>query len=536
MSIKAKLAILVGVFSVFATVLLGGAVTGICSLSSKIDGLHDRGVLATRSLARAQDGIWKLRFGISQYLAVPDPASRKKIIDETPKWFEAVDKSLDDFKPFATTEETSKALAKLQDWYGQYRQARPQWFELMEAGKIQEAADFRAKTILISGAETVKALDSLIDLQTKRGDALVAEAKAKVSHWLMIIVGIGVLSFLVSTTYAFFIVGSIIGPLDKVLISLNALSQGDLRVQCTIESQDEIGRLAQGVNQASRSLAEMIGEITETSSLLLSSSDHIISVSEQIVSSAGDAAGQIGSVATASEEMAATSGDIARSCAMAADASRHTADSATDGAQVVHGSITGMNTIAERVRQTSVAISSLGTRSDQIGEIIATIEDIADQTNLLALNAAIEAARAGEQGRGFAVVADEVRALAERTTKATREIGDMIMAIQCETRQAVKAMEEGVQEVEKGATSSEKSGVALETILTQINEVTQQINQIATAAEEQTATTMEITSNIQQTTDKIMWSSDCAGKAAEAANQLSVQAHKLEKLVSHFHV
>jgi methyl-accepting chemotaxis protein len=158
------------------------------------------------------------------------------------------------------------------------------------------------------------------------------------------------------------------------------------------------------------------------------------------------------------------------------------------------------------------------------------------QTNLLALNAAIEAARAGEQGRGFAVVADEVLALAERTTRATREIGEMIKAIQVETREAVKAMEEGVREVEKGATSSQKSGEALDEILGQINDVTMQINQIATAAEEQTATTGEITSNIQQRTEVVHQTARGAEETALAAGQLSEQAQQIQSLVSRFRI
>jgi methyl-accepting chemotaxis protein len=195
-----------------------------------------------------------------------------------------------------------------------------------------------------------------------------------------------------------------------------------------------------------------------------------------------------------------------------------------------------MNSIAERVRSTAKAVESLGSRSDQIGAIVGTIEDIADQTNLLALNAAIEAARAGEQGRGFAVVADEVRALAERTTRATREIGEMIKAIQLETKSAVIAMEEGVSEVAKGSEKAADSGRALEQILQQINDVNAQIHQVATAAEEQTATTSEISNNMQQITEVVAQTSRGAHESASSANRLSALADDLRRIVGQFKV
>jgi methyl-accepting chemotaxis protein len=195
-----------------------------------------------------------------------------------------------------------------------------------------------------------------------------------------------------------------------------------------------------------------------------------------------------------------------------------------------------MNSIALRVKSSAKAVESLGSRSDQIGEIVGTIEDIADQTNLLALNAAIEAARAGEQGRGFAVVADEVRALAERTTRATKEISGMIKAIQHETKSAVIAMEEGVSEVAKGSDKAADSGRALEQILQQINDVNGQIHQVATAAEEQTATTSEISNNMMQITDVVAQTSRGAQESAAAANQLSVLAEDLKRIVSQFKI
>jgi len=234
--------------------------------------------------------------------------------------------------------------------------------------------------------------------------------------------------------------------------------------------------------------------------------------------------------------MSATSGDIAQNCQMAAEGAHRASKSAQNGAEVVEKTVAVMGQIADKVQETAKTVESLGARSDQIGNIIGTIEDIADQTNLLALNAAIEAARAGEQGRGFAVVADEVRALAERTTRATREIGEMIKAIQNETKGAVAAMEQGVRQVESGTQEAAKSGAALRDILEQVNDVAMQVNQIATAAEEQTATTTEISSNMHQITDVVQETSRGAQESSAAAHRLASLASELKQAVSRFKI
>jgi methyl-accepting chemotaxis protein len=193
-----------------------------------------------------------------------------------------------------------------------------------------------------------------------------------------------------------------------------------------------------------------------------------------------------------------------------------------------------MNRVSEQVMAAAKTVESLGQRSDEIGEIIGAIEDIADQTNLLALNAAIEAARAGEQGRGFAVVADEVRALAERTTKATRRIGDMITAIQKETTAAVISIKQGVDEVKGGAGEALRSGAALEDILYRIDALTRQFNQIATAAEQQTSTTCEISRSMHQITDIVHDTAKGTRDSAAAASQLNLLAQELHTLVGQF--
>ena len=278
----------------------------------------------------------------------------------------------------------------------------------------------------------------------------------------------------------------------------------------------------------------IISHVSQTTTQVATASIQVHATAVQMATSADEVAAQASTIATAGEEMAATSGDIAQNCQFAAEGSKQANQVALAGAKVVEETIAVMNSIAERVQASSRTVERLGSRSDQIGEIVGTIEDIADQTNLLALNAAIEAARAGEQGRGFAVVADEVRALAERTTKATREIGEMIKAIQLETRGAVVAMEEGVSEVSKGTEKAAKSGEALEQILEQINTVTAQIHQVAVAAEEQTATTSEISGSMHHITEVVHQTSNGAQQSAAAADKLSQLSDELQRQVLQF--
>ncbi len=281
-------------------------------------------------------------------------------------------------------------------------------------------------------------------------------------------------------------------------------------------------------------LKNVMNKVSTSSKEVASASVELNNNAEQMVNASSEVVNQANTVATASEEMSATSMDIANNCHRAAESSNQASKTAQAGAAIVQSTVDGMTRIADKVRSSAVVVEQLGTRSDQIGEIVATIEDIADQTNLLALNAAIEAARAGEQGRGFAVVADEVRALAERTSRATKEIGDMIKSIQAETRKAVSAMEDGVREVEQGTSEAARSGHALEQILEKINEVTSQISQIATAAEEQTATTREISNNIQQISDVVEISAKGSRDVSISSADLSNLSIELENMVRKF--
>jgi methyl-accepting chemotaxis protein len=359
-----------------------------------------------------------------------------------------------------------------------------------------------------------------------------AVENATTLSFVMIAVSLGVA--LISLLISLRIITSITRPLGHAKLITKEIADGNLTRRITLGSRDEISEICDSINNMAIQFHEVISRVAHNSRQVASASTELSSVAELMASGAARVAGQADTVATASEEMAATSNEIALNCTSAATSSMQANAAAAAGAEVVKDTVKGMNLIAKNVRESAISIGNLGNKSEQIGNIVNTINDIADQTNLLALNAAIEAARAGEQGRGFAVVADEVRALAERTSNATKEIGQMIKSVQIETKDAIKVMEAGVREVERGTVEAAKSGTALETILEQINSVTMQVNQIATAAEEQTATTGEISGNIHSINEVVQGTATSAQESASSALQLSRLAEEQQKLVGQF--
>jgi methyl-accepting chemotaxis protein/hemerythrin len=323
-------------------------------------------------------------------------------------------------------------------------------------------------------------------------------------------------------------------PLAGIVAALEKAAVGDLSVRADVVGGGEFARLATAFNTMMDDMNKAMRQFFSVADTVRDSVVMVRSTTDAMAAAAEDVAIQASTIATASEEMSATSGDIARNCLYAAESAQKATEQTHSGSELVQSSSRLMENIAQRVNVSSQTVEGLGQRSDQIGAIVNTIQDIADQTNLLALNAAIEAARAGEQGRGFAVVADEVRALAERTTKATKEIASMIKTIQNETRSAVGSMSEGVEEVKRGTAETARSGEALEDILTKINELTMQISQVATAAEEQTATTQEITNNIQMITDVVNRNVENSHSTTLATTTLAREVDHLHELVGHF--
>ena len=399
-----------------------------------------------------------------------------------------------------------------------------------EGNKVMEEYDKVCDRVINSAAELTD--KSKKDGRSQMGvvDGELSRLTSRVSYGGGIAAVMGVITIIL----VFLLRRSIVGKIGRIVEGGSHLANFDLSWQFDASGNDEIARVGGMLNQHLSEMHRVMGRITSTSARVAAAANQLQATAGEIAGASEEVIAQSAMVATAGAEMAGTSGDIAQNCLRAAEGAERASQSARNGGEVVEKTVAVMSQIADKVQESARTVESLGARSDQIGAIIGTIEDIADQTNLLALNAAIEAARAGEQGRGFAVVADEVRALAERTTRATREIGEMIKAIQGETRDAVLAMELGVVQVAAGTREAAASGEALRDILGHVDAVALQVNQIATAAEEQTATTNEISGNIQSITGMVQRTAGGARDSACAAAELNGNAEELQQLVRNF--
>jgi methyl-accepting chemotaxis protein len=409
-----------------------------------------------------------------------------------------------------------------------------QCIEMAQAGKKREAYQFARTNVAPIRQKMADALFKLDELKVGRAKETSDSNTqlAKQATWTSI--SVLALGIIIATGLGIFIARSIALPMKSLSGQAEQVAQGDLTVDVHQKSTDEIGQLTGAFAKMVDSLRETLGQVTEASSAVASASSEISSSTEQMAAGAQEQTSQAGEVASAVEEMTKTIVENSKNASNTAETAKKAKGAAEDGGKIVEETVVGMRRIADVVNKSASTVKALGKSSDQIGEIIGVIDDIADQTNLLALNAAIEAARAGEQGRGFAVVADEVRKLAERTTKATKEIAGMIKTIQADTAGAVSSMDEGTKEVENGIKLADKAGSSLTEIVQISQQVTDMVAQIAAASEEQSSASDQISKNVEAISTVTGQTASGTQQIAKAAEDLNRLTENLQQLVSKF--
>jgi methyl-accepting chemotaxis protein len=313
-----------------------------------------------------------------------------------------------------------------------------------------------------------------------------------------------------------------------------AISQNDISHECQMQSDDMIGEIIAAFNQMTANLRNMIGQISGATTQLAAAAEQTSTITDETSRGVQAQQAEIDSIAAAMNEMSGTVQEVARNAADASNAADAADTEASNGALVATEAIGGIESLVSEVNSAAQVIRNLEQDSENIGSVLDVIRGIAEQTNLLALNAAIEAARAGEQGRGFAVVADEVRTLASRTQQSTQEIQDMILRLQDGAANAVKVMEGAQNKAQVSSDSVEKAAESLAAIAGSVSAINDMNTMIASAAEEQSAVAAEMQTNMNNIREVADRSADGAQQTAQASEELARLAAEQQALMAAF--
>ncbi len=356
--------------------------------------------------------------------------------------------------------------------------------------------------------------------------------------WSVIIINDGIsVALLVITAFLFggFYTG-LMSSIRRIKDAVHSMAEGDLTINIKLDAKDEMQLIADDMNMMIERTNALVSQVISSANMVVTSSDQSSVASENTRTGVEQQNIELELVATAMNEMSATVHDVAKNASNTANSTRDADKAANQGRTVVNQTIDSINELANKMQQSSNVIQQLEQDSESIGSVLDVIRGIAEQTNLLALNAAIEAARAGEQGRGFAVVADEVRTLAGRTQDSTQEIQTMIEKLQQGAQSAVKSMSEGLEQTEKTVAQAGEAGTTLKEITSAVDQVAMMNDQIASAAEEQSAVAEEINRNVVNVRDVAVNTAENANQTAATSESLKQVASQLQVLVSEFKV
>ncbi|MCX5689774.1 MAG: methyl-accepting chemotaxis protein, partial [Planctomycetota bacterium] len=415
-----------------------------------------------------------------------------------------------------------------------YVKAAKEQVDARASGKELTQAECESFAVVFTDLEEKLAAVS----ETIDGAAVAAGAQqgTELSHASMFLWATAGISSILLAGLSFWIIRSVTKPISLFAAAFAKLASGDLSQRINIQTKDELGLLGASADKMADAMCSMVNEVRIAAEAVAASASEISASGDQVERSAQEQSQGMVSLGSTISEVSNAADQVAQQCEMASLQARQAGETAEQGGKTIGEAISGMQGIEVSVKSGAQTIRELGKRSEEIGQIINVIDDIAAQTNLLALNAAIEAARAGEHGRGFAVVADEVRKLADRTTKATEQITESINAIRTDTERAVNQMNDGTQKVAEGVARATQAGGGLEAILTASGKVRSMIETIASAAEEQRRSSTHVAELIGQITDRSRESTAAVTESVAASSHLATKAEGLRSLVAKFKV
>jgi methyl-accepting chemotaxis protein len=415
-----------------------------------------------------------------------------------------------------------------------YRQLEERMKSLSNANKLDELTTLLSADLQTNSDQMNVVLGKLVEINTQQLKDTNKMASDQYSSAINMVVTLLIVATVLTLLFAWLLTNSITRPIASALNAAEEIAEGDLTRTISVDGSDEAGRLLAAMLKMQSKLRDTLQRISGSATQLASAAEELNAVTDESARGLAQQNNEIEQAATAVNEMTSAVEEVARNAVSTSEASKNATTSASDGRDLVQETVGAIERMSGDVQSTATLIGNLADESRDIGKVLDVIRGLADQTNLLALNAAIEAARAGEAGRGFAVVADEVRALAHRTQQSTSEIERMIGSIQGGTEQAVNSMRSSTDRAESTLNIAKGAGLALDTINNAVVEINERNLVIASAAEEQAQVAREVDRNLVNIRDLSTQSATGANQTSAASNELSRLAVDLNGMVARF--
>lgn len=503
-------------------------------LKHDVDVISEHAMPAVIKTENLQRDFLGLRIVAMEIFSEQSNSDLRRVEAEINNWREKLNKSDEALRPYVIADETQQLLRSINQSRDQYFASLSKMIGLIDQDNMPQALQMRATELLPISVRLMNDLKQLIEFQHQQAEAAAQQA-SKVFNTAKLAIGIGsVIAVLIVLLLAWAFSQSLIVPLKQAVNVAQTISNGDLTATFSDDGKDEAADMMRALAQMQTNLRNALQTIGDSSNQLAATSEELSVVTNQSTQTLDDQSAQLQQAASAVNELTVAIDDVARSAVSTSDNSNSANDKTVQSMQQVRLTIGTIETLAAGIQQSSHSISQLAQHVTDIGSVMDVIRGVAEQTNLLALNAAIEAARAGEQGRGFAVVADEVRSLASRTQNSTTEIEAMIKAVQLESDNAVADMQQSNAKATETLNVANQAQDALTEIANLIHEINEQNLTIAAAAEEQATVARTVDGSLVSIRDLSVQTAVGARQTSESSTELAKLAERLNDLVTKF--